>query len=96
MYGPPELRREMKPMPDDYRWQKITILLNNGQVASLDEIKAAMRRRTGCAISRSGLIRAIVVAVDNGYPELVSCSSEIQLCEKLRQRLCGHSSTIQI
>jgi hypothetical protein len=82
-YESPELRRKL--MSDEYHWQRSTVLLTNQQAASLDEIAAARRRKPGCAISGSGLIRAIVVAVEKGYPELVCCSSETQLYERLKQ-----------
>ena len=77
----------METQNSDEVWQKTTILVTNWQAACMDEMAADMRRRTGCAISRSALIRAIVMAVGESFPELVYCRSERQLYERLKQRL---------
>ena len=76
-----------KPKSAKVYSEKITILFDNHQTALLDEIAAAIRRETGGAISRSALVRAMVMAAAESATVLLDCGSEREVFERLRQLL---------
>jgi hypothetical protein len=59
----------------------ISVLLTPDQIAKFDEVAIAIRRRTGQAISRSAMIRAIIHPVLAYHQHWLNCESEHQLPE---------------
>ena len=66
--------------------QKTTLVLSNLHNAWLDEASVAIRRRTGAAISRSGLVRAMIAAMSQVSLSLSACDSE----QAVRERILAH------
>jgi hypothetical protein len=66
---------------------EIGVLLTNDQLAKLDEVAIHMRRRTGRAISRSAMIRAIVNPVLAYHQHWLNCESEMQLRQTIVNQL---------
>lgn len=62
---------------------KATVVLRNDQVAKLDRLCADVRARSGTAIARAELIRAMIDAVLASSIELAHATSE----EDLRNRI---------
>ncbi len=69
--------------------EKTTLVLSNLHNAWLDEVSAAIRRRTGAAISRSALVRAMIAALSHVELSLSDCDSEVALRERIVARLIG-------
>ena len=67
--------------------EKTTLVLSNDYNAWLDERSAAIRRRTGAAISRSGLVRAMILAVCKASVDLSDCDSEDAVYKRILARL---------
>jgi hypothetical protein len=67
----------------------VTVLLTNHQTAFIDEIAADIRRRTGHALTRSAMLRAIADAVLPYFPEWANCRSEEELRELVARRMRG-------
>jgi hypothetical protein len=53
----------------------------------MDEVAAAIRRKTGTAISRSAMLRAIAGAVLFYYEDWLNCRSEAELQQMIARRL---------
>ena len=66
---------------------EVGVLLTNDQIAKLDEVAIHIRRRTGRAISRSAMIRAIVNPVLAYHQYWLSCESEYQLRQTVANQL---------
>lgn len=58
----------------------ITVLLPNKHVALLDKLSLVIRRRSGKALSRSALIRAVVDATLTLRADWKDCEDEEQVC----------------
>lgn len=67
--------------------EKTTLVLSNLHNAWLDEVSAAIRRRTGAAISRSALVRAMIAAMCQEGLDLSMCESEPAVREQIHARL---------
>ena len=67
--------------------EKTTLVLSNYDNAWLDEVAAGIRRRTGAAISRSGLVRAMIVAMCDTSLDLSDCDSEDAVYKRILARL---------
>ena len=71
--------------------EKTTLVLSNLHNAWLDEVSAAIRRKTGAAISRSALVRATITAMSKSALDLSGCNSEDAVREVVVARLnSGH------
>ena len=66
--------------------QKTTLVLSNRHNAWLDEVSVEIRRRTGAAISRSGLVRSMIEAMSQVSLSLSACDSE----RTVRERIVAH------
>jgi hypothetical protein len=66
---------------------EVGVLLTNDQIAKLDEVAIHIRRRTGRAISRSAMIRAIVNPVLAYHQNWLNCESEMQLRQTIANQL---------
>ena len=67
--------------------EKTTLMLSNLHTAWLDEVAVAIRRRTGAAIPRSAIVRAMIVAVSSAELSLSGCDSEEAIRAKILSRL---------
>ena len=67
--------------------EKTTLLLSNQHNAWLDERSAAIRRKSGAAISRSALVRATITAMSRADLDLSGCDSEDAVRELVVARL---------
>ena len=76
-------------MSTKYLPQKTTLVLSNLHTAWLDEISVSIRRRTGAAISRSSLVRAMIAAMNQVPLDLSACDSEKAVRERILACLNG-------
>lgn len=65
----------------------VTVLLTRDQIATLDEMSAAIRRNTGVAISRSAVLRALATAALPHRNQWLRCRSEEHLVQRVAQVL---------
>ena len=65
----------------------VTVLLTNEQTVRLDEISAAIRRRSAKSISRSAVIRALISALLPYYQNFVDCRTEAEIRQKIARTL---------
>jgi hypothetical protein len=49
-----------RPPSHDEAWTKVTVVLFNRQIVFLDRLSANIRAKTGAAVSRAQLIRALI------------------------------------
>ena len=84
---PQQGRRPGRPPVHDEAWTKVTVVLFNRQIVFLDRLAANIRARSGAAISRAQLIRALLDAVAEGDIDLTSATSEADLTATLLARL---------
>ena len=66
---------------------EIGVLLTDDQVANLDQVAINIRRRTGYAISRSAMVRAIIDPVLRYNQQWANCESEQQLRQIVANQL---------
>jgi hypothetical protein len=79
-------RRPGRPPTHVESWTKVTVVLFDRQVGYLDRIVATIRTRTGTAISRAQLIRALIDAAADASVDLSSSASEAELRAALARR----------
>ena len=70
-------------MSTKYLHQKTTLVLSNQHTAWLDDISVKIRYRTGAAVSRSSLVRAMIEAMNEVRIDLSACTSEQAVREKI-------------
>ncbi|MGH9411498.1 MAG: hypothetical protein ACRD1V_18850 [Vicinamibacterales bacterium] len=80
-------RKPGRPPIHDEAWTKVTVVLFNRQIVFLDRLAANIRARSGAAISRAQLIRALLDAVADADVDLTSATSEADLKATLLGRL---------
>ena len=92
-YGTTEERKiagELFSMSDTkFVPEKTTLVLSNLHNAWLDEVSVAIRRKTGVAVSRSGLVRAMVAAMSQASLSLSACDSERAIRERILAPMSG-------
>lgn len=71
-----ETKARGRPVQHDERWTKVTCVLFNSQIAWLDHLAADVRMKTGAALSRAELIRAMISAVQEKKIDLTEVTSE--------------------
>ena len=67
--------------------EKTTLMLSNLHTAWLDEVAVTIRRRTGAAIPRSAIVRAMITAISQAELSLSDCNSEQAIRAKILSRL---------
>jgi hypothetical protein len=72
-------RKPGRPPVHDEAWTKVTVVLFNRQIVFLDRLAANIRARSGAAISRAQLIRALLDAVADADLDLTMSTSETDL-----------------
>lgn len=80
-------RRPGRPPVHDEAWTKVTVVLFNRQIVFLDRQAANIRARSGAAISRAQLIRALLEAVIDADVDLTASRSDADLKAALLTRL---------
>ena len=71
-----ETKSRGRPIQHDEKWTKVTCVLFNSQIAWLDHLAADIRMKTGAALSRAELIRAMIGAVQEKKIDLTKVTSE--------------------
>ena len=69
------------------RTSEVAVLLTDDQIANLDQLAINMRRTTGCALSRSAIIRAILNAVIKHQRTWPPCESEHDIQQVIETRM---------
>jgi hypothetical protein len=85
--GPAGKRRPGRPPVHDEAWTKVTVVLFDRQIVFLDRVAANIRARSGAAISRAQLIRALLDAVTGADIDLTAATSEAELQAAVVARL---------
>jgi len=68
-------------------YTKATVVLRNSQIAYLDRLALDIRAKTGAAVARAELIRAMVDAVAESGLDLTTATSESELKRLFMGRL---------
>ena len=84
----PVTRPGRLPLHDE-EWTKVTVVLLNRQIVYLDRLAADIRAKTGAAIKRAEIIRALIDALTESGLDLTATKSEAELKDILTARL-GH------
>jgi hypothetical protein len=87
--GGPNRRRPGRPPIHEEAWTKVTVVLFDRQIVFLDGLAGSIRARSGTAISRAQLIRALVDAVSDADIDLTGSTSEADLKATLLLKLSG-------
>jgi hypothetical protein len=83
----PGTRRRGRPFVHSDEWSKVSVVLFNRQIIRLDGAVSVMRKRTGKALNRAAVIRALIDGVlDSGF-ELTTITSENDLRQRLARLL---------
>lgn len=69
------------------RTGEVAVLLTYDQIANLDQLAITIRRTTGCALSRSAIIRAILTPVFKYQRHWPSCRSEEDVQQAVEMQL---------
>ena len=80
---PPVLGR---PPLHDEAWSKVTVVLLNRHIVFLDRLAADIRERTGTAIKRAEIIRALIDVLAESDLDLTSATSAAELKALLAAR----------
>ena len=84
---PAARRKPGRPPVHDEAWTKVTVVLFDRQIGFLDRVAANVRARSGAAISRAQLIRALLDAVTDASIDLTAATSEAELKAAVLNRL---------
>jgi hypothetical protein len=84
----PTLSPGRRPLHTE-EWTKVTVVLLNRQIVYLDRLAADIRAKTGAAIKRAEIIRALIDALAASDLDLTAAESEEKLKTILTTRL-GH------
>lgn len=84
---PAPARRRGRPRTHAEAWTKVTVVLFNRQIAFLDSVAANIRTKSGVAVSRAQLIRALVDACADAEIDLTVARSEAELKATMLARL---------
>lgn len=85
-------RTRGRPRVHGEAWTKVTVVLFNRQIAQLDRLTADIRGRSGSALNRTEVIRALVDAMTQSGLDLTTSVSEADLRRRLIKRLTAYSS----
>ena len=72
-----------RPPVHSERWSKVSVVLFNRQIVSLDRLATEIRRHTGQVLNRAGIIRALIDAVVDSRLDLTRVTSEAELKQYL-------------
>jgi hypothetical protein len=77
--SPDRRRGPGRPPVHDEAWSKVTVVLFDRQIAFLDQLARSVRARSGAAVSRAQVIRALVDAVEKADLDLTASRSEADM-----------------
>jgi hypothetical protein len=80
-------RRQREAEGQAEPWSKVTVVLKDRQVVFLDGVALEIRARTGAAVARAEIIRALVDAVAESGLDLAQAASEAELRKLILERL---------
>ena len=75
-----------RPPLHDEAWSKVTVVLLNRHVVFLDRLATNIRERTGTAIKRAEIIRALIDVLAESDLDLTSATSAAELKALLATR----------
>ena len=78
--------RPGRPALHDEAWSKVTVVLLNRHVVFLDRLATNIRERTGTAIKRAEIIRALIDVLAESDLDLTSATSAAELKALLATR----------
>jgi len=86
--GPPEAARPSpgRPVLHEEAWSKVTVVLLNRHIVFLDRLATNIRERTGTAIKRAEIIRALIDVLAESDLDLTSATSAAELKALLAAR----------
>lgn len=76
-----------RPVQHEEKWVKSTVVLFSSQIAWLDHLAADIRMKTGAALARAELIRAMIGAIQEKGIDLTQVTSEEEAREKIKARI---------
>ena len=80
-------RRRGRPFVHSDEWSKVSVVLFNRQIIRLDGAVTVIRKRTGKALNRAAVIRALIDGVLDSDFELTTITSENDLRQRLARLL---------
>lgn len=75
-----------RPPLHEEAWSKVTVVLLNRHIVFLDRLAADIRERTGTAIKRAEIIRALIDVLAESELDLTSATSAAELKALLATR----------
>jgi hypothetical protein len=86
--APPEAARSSpgRPALHEEAWSKVTVVLLNRHIVFLDRLATNIRERTGTAIKRAEIIRALIDVLAESDLDLTSATSAAELKALLAAR----------
>lgn len=78
-----------RPPVHDERWAKATVILLNRHIVFLDRLSSDIREKTGRAIKRAELIRALIEMLSESDIDLTSATSEADIKARLVQAVAS-------
>jgi hypothetical protein len=75
-----------RPPVHSEAWSKVSVVLFNRQIVQLDRLVNDIRQKTGQAVNRAALIRAVIDGLFDSDVNLKSIGSE----QELRARIARH------
>jgi hypothetical protein len=75
-----------RPLVHAEAWSKVTVVLLNRHIVFLDRLAADIRERTGTAIKRAEIIRALIDGLADSELDLTSATSVAELKALLAAR----------
>ncbi len=88
------MRRSMKPKPGPGRppvhsesWSKVSVVLFDRQVTQLDRLAVNGRGRSGKALNRAEIIRALIDGLIDSGMDIANAGSEADLRARVARRL---------
>lgn len=76
-----------RPPVHEEEWTKVTVVLFNRQIVFLDRLSNDIRAKTGAAIRRAEIIRALIDALTESDIDLTAATSESKLKAELIAKL---------
>ena len=76
-----------RPVQHEEKWVKSTVVLFSSQIAWLDHLAADVRMKTGAALSRAELIRAMIGAIQEKGIDLTQVTSEEEARDKIKAHI---------
>ena len=80
-------RRRGRPSVHKDEWSKVSVVLFDRQIVRLDAAAKVIRKKTGNALTRAAMIRALIDGVLDGGLELTTITSESDLRHRLARLL---------